>query len=180
MQLEAMTGLGGAGAPPHLMAALEARGIGTVPGGGLGALGTGRPDPHQALADRGVSIEGLSNVADVLGTSTEELATELGDDGSFADLVERARSADVDPREFMQAVASDLGGPAGGPPFGGGSPFGGASPFGGVSPFGGGSAFGGGAPLGSSLPPLVFDSAAADPTSDLLVDWLSGGEADEE
>ena len=155
MELEAMTGLGGAGAPHQLMAALQARGIGTESGGGFGARGAARPDPHQPLADRGVSVDGLSNVADVLGTTTDELVADLGDDASFADLVERAKAADVDPRDFLQAVAADVGGgPVGGGSFGGG-------PFGGSGPSGGG------------LPPLVFDSAAADASADVVSDWLA-------
>ena len=94
MQLDAMTGLGGAGAPPQLQALMEARGIGTGAGSGIGARGPGRPDPHQPLADRGVSVDDLSNVADALGTTAEELAADLGDDASFADLVDRAKAAD--------------------------------------------------------------------------------------
>ncbi|MEO1063028.1 MAG: hypothetical protein AAFZ07_16575 [Actinomycetota bacterium] len=161
MYLEAMTGFGATGAPPEVLAAMRAQGKPTGPGAGFAAGMPGRPDPNRPLADRGVSVEDLTNVAEALGTTGDELAADLGDDASFADIVERAKAAEVAPQDFLRAVAADLGGLGGG-----------GGPFAGGSPFGGGTSF------GSGFPPLVFDSAASS-TADLLADWL-GGDGDDE
>ncbi|MEM9037132.1 MAG: hypothetical protein AAGA99_15165 [Actinomycetota bacterium] len=147
-----LTGLNGLGATSIGLGTHRSSGPG--PSGMLEALQRHRPDPDQPLAERGVELDQLSSVAEVLGTDVESLSDQFGEDASLRDLVTAGLDAGASPREVLSALASDVGlaDPAG-------------------SPFGPGG-FGGGA----QLPPFLFDSSA-DQTSSLL-DLLGGDEDD--